>query len=84
VIERLIAQQDVGDAAIQAHGADGDHDRRQVKARHQDTVEQAAQQTHAQPDTTSSGVSIPAAAQKPITVELSAIVEATDRSISGR
>lgn len=32
--------------------------------------------------TTSSGVSIPAAAQKPITVELSAIVEATDRSIS--
>jgi hypothetical protein len=50
VIERLIAQQDVGDAAIQAHGADGDHDGRQVKARHQDTVEQAAQQTHAQPD----------------------------------
>ncbi len=34
------------------------------------------------PMTTSSGVSIPAAAQKPITVELSAIVEATDRSIS--
>ena len=50
VIERLIAQQDIGDAAIQAHGADGDHDRRQVKTRHQDTVEQTAQQTHAQSD----------------------------------
>lgn len=34
------------------------------------------------PMITSSGVSTPAAAQKPITVELSAIVEATDRSIS--
>ncbi len=82
MVERLIAQQDIGDAAIQAHGADGDHDRRQVKTRHQDTVEQAAQQTHPNPTNTSSGVSIPAAAQKPIAVELSAIVEATDRSIS--
>ena len=34
------------------------------------------------PTATSSGVSIPAAAQKPIAVELSAIVEATERSIS--
>ena len=34
------------------------------------------------PTATSSGVSIPAAAQKPITVELSAMVEATERSIS--
>ncbi len=34
------------------------------------------------PTQTSSGVSSPAAAQKPITVELRAIVEATDRSIS--
>ncbi|CZV95141.1 Uncharacterised protein [Enterobacter hormaechei] len=34
------------------------------------------------PTQTSSGVSTPAAAQKPITVELSAMVEATDRSIS--
>ncbi|MNZ61450.1 hypothetical protein D3C78_795480 [compost metagenome] len=34
------------------------------------------------PTQTSSGVSTPAAAQKPITVELSAMVDATDRSIS--
>ncbi|MNP22174.1 hypothetical protein D3C76_1148340 [compost metagenome] len=34
------------------------------------------------PTQTSSGVSTPAAAQKPITVELSAMVEATDRSLS--
>lgn len=34
------------------------------------------------PTATSSGVSIPAAAQKPIAVELSAIVDATERSIS--
>ena len=50
VIERLIAQQDIGDAAIQAHGADGDHNGRQVKAGHQQAVEQAAQQTYAQAD----------------------------------
>lgn len=43
MVECLIAQQDIGDAAIQAHGADGDHNGRQVKAGHQQAVEQAAQ-----------------------------------------
>ncbi len=57
---------------------------RQVKAGHQQAVEQAAQQTYAQADDHQQRSVHPAAAQKPITVELSAIVEATDRSISGR
>jgi hypothetical protein len=48
-IERLIAEQDVSDAAVQTHGADGDNDGGEVKTRHQEAIEQAAQQPHAQP-----------------------------------
>ena len=42
-VQRLVPEQDVGDPAVQAHGADGDDDGRQVKARHQNAVEQPAQ-----------------------------------------
>ena len=50
VVQRFVAQQNVGHTAIQAHGADGNDDRRQIQTRDQQAVKQTTQQTHSQPD----------------------------------
>ncbi len=47
VVQCLIAEQNVSNAAIEAHSADGDDDGGEVKPRHQQAVEQPAQQAHA-------------------------------------
>ena len=37
--DRLVAQHHLRDAAVERHGADGDDDRGQAEARHQDAVD---------------------------------------------
>ncbi len=82
-VEGLIAQNDVADAAKQAHRADGDDDGRQAEARDEYAVERAAEQAHRQPDgRPAPGVPTPYCSAQPIAVEASAMMPATERSIS--
>ena len=46
--ERLVAERDLGDAAKQRHGADGDDDRVHAEAGDQGTVEEAAHEADAE------------------------------------
>ena len=79
----LVAEDDEGDAAKQAHRADGDDDGRQPEPRDEQAVEGAAASPTPRPISHQlRRAGAESAPPVPIVVEASAMIAATDRSIS--
>ena len=78
----LVAQDDLRDAAIERHGADGDDDGGQPEAGDEEAVEGAADAPTPMPTPISAAGPAPVCAAKPMASETSAMIAATDRSIS--